>query len=535
MARWSRAAVVFVLTAALCAAASRFTAAYLRIGPDLAAAYPPSGIGVAAVYLFGGPAAAGVFAGSLASAWTNQTVAEAGYAAANTFECSLAWVVFTILRRRGWLRRRDLDLRTARARLLFLATAVSGNTGLAAFAGNLIGHLAGGAAGGNLLRDTVTWWVGDASAVLMLGWPLLEARTGLDRWRRVRRAAVRHPDLIRETRRHLDLSAPARLAATTILGFWVVFQVVLRLAEIEVPGGGALLAIPVVVAAYVFGFRGGLVAGSVLGWWAIGRVVAGGVASTEVVVATALAAFDRAAVGLVVGGLFEARRRQVAKLRRQYTSLEHDLAYVAGVLTAAVESRDPYTEGHMQRVSNYAVRIARRLGMADDEVETIRLAALLHDVGKIGVPDRILFKPEPLDGDDLAQMRSHVEIGARIAEHASALRAAVPVIRSHQERYDGRTEGPFPGYPDGLKGDAIPFHARIVSVADAYDTMTTNRPYRKALGRERALEILREERGRQFDPRVVDAFLADMEARRARKPSDVFSISALLPAAGGKR
>jgi putative nucleotidyltransferase with HDIG domain len=181
----------------------------------------------------------------------------------------------------------------------------------------------------------------------------------------------------------------------------------------------------------------------------------------------------------------------------------------------------------MQRVAIHSVGIARALGLPEDEVENVRLAALLHDVGKIGVPDRILFDAAPIARDDLALMQSHAELGARIATNTDLLVGVAPAIRAHHERWDGKTDGPFAGYPAGLKGEEIPLAARIIAVADAFDTMTTNRPYRKASGRQWAIACLAKERGLQFDPAVVDAFVEALGERPRERLSGVFSISSL--------
>jgi HD-GYP domain-containing protein (c-di-GMP phosphodiesterase class II) len=165
--------------------------------------------------------------------------------------------------------------------------------------------------------------------------------------------------------------------------------------------------------------------------------------------------------------------------------------------------------------------------MGEEEVERTRLAALLHDVGKIGVPDSILFKAQPLDAGELEVMRAHAEAGATIASRAAILAETVAAIEAHHERWDGRRDGPTPGYPRGLRGDQIPMAARIIAVADAYDAMTTAQPSRAAMPPERALAVLKEERGAQFDPRVVDAFLDDVTARRHRRASGIFRIPSL--------
>jgi putative nucleotidyltransferase with HDIG domain len=270
------------------------------------------------------------------------------------------------------------------------------------------------------------------------------------------------------------------------------------------------------------------VAGSLFGWIGIGSALGAAAVLPESIIGVSLTAFERVALGVLTGGLFDANRRLIWRLDRGYAALTKDLKYVAGVLTAAVESRDAYTEGHMQRVAIHSVRIATALGLEGEELEAVRLAALLHDVGKIGVPDRILFDSAPIALEDVAVMRSHSELGARIAANAAILSHTAPMIRAHHERWDGRTEGPYAGYPDGLEGEEIPLGARIIAVADAFDTMTTNRPYRKAPGREWALSCLLEERGRQFDPTVVDAFVETLQEGWRERQSGVFAISSLL-------
>ena len=181
--------------------------------------------------------------------------------------------------------------------------------------------------------------------------------------------------------------------------------------------------------------------------------------------------------------------------------------YLSGIrtLAATVDAKDSYTRGHSERVAAYARAIAVELGLPQLEVETIELAGLLHDIGKIGVPDLVLQKPGRLDPDERALIMEHAALGAKILADNLALMPLVPLVRHHHEWYDGS------GYPDGLSGDDIPLGAAIIAVADTYDTMTTDRPYRKAPGRERArAEILRCS-GTQFNPRVVAAFLRTLD------------------------
>ncbi|MBI2887236.1 MAG: diguanylate cyclase [Chloroflexi bacterium] len=180
-----------------------------------------------------------------------------------------------------------------------------------------------------------------------------------------------------------------------------------------------------------------------------------------------------------------------------------DASYFEAVqsLAAAVDARDSYTHRHSSTVAHYATTLARSMGLSGAVLTQIHIAGLLHDVGKIGVPDHILGKPGPLTETEWAKMREHPEVGKGIVEHLSVHEHIVPLIVHHHERWDGG------GYPHGLAGDSIPLGARIISVADAYHAMTSDRPYRPALSRAEALAVLQDEAGVQFDPRVVEAFI----------------------------
>jgi len=182
-------------------------------------------------------------------------------------------------------------------------------------------------------------------------------------------------------------------------------------------------------------------------------------------------------------------------------------AYVqtVGALASAIDVRDSYTSGHSQRLADLAVKTGELMGCTEDELMDIRWGALLHDIGKIGVPDDILRKPGLLEADEEQIMHQHPEIGARIVERVKSLSGVAPIIRAHQERYDGL------GYPDGLRATAIPKVARIVSVADAYVAMTDERVYRKARNNTEAIQELKRCSGSQFDPEVVQAFLRALD------------------------
>ena len=176
----------------------------------------------------------------------------------------------------------------------------------------------------------------------------------------------------------------------------------------------------------------------------------------------------------------------------KYTEVRELFFGSVSALSQAIDAKDGFTRGHADRVSRIAGAIARELGLPEIEVERIELAGLLHDIGKIGVEDRILMKPSKLDPEETELMRRHPIYGASILEPSAALRPLVPLVRHHHENYDGS------GYPEGLQGDSIPFGSRIIIVADAYEAMTSDRIYRKAIGHDRAMDQL----NRLFAPSI---------------------------------
>ena len=196
---------------------------------------------------------------------------------------------------------------------------------------------------------------------------------------------------------------------------------------------------------------------------------------------------------------YEAERDQRAEVQAAYMT-------TVRLLAAAIETRDPYTGGHVDRVAVFSVATGRELEWDDARLQALELGALLHDVGKIGVEDRILRKPGRLDPDELAQMRQHPAMGAAMLKDVPYLLPAMTCALRHHEMYDGR------GYPDGIAGDAIPIEARVVAVADTFDAMTSNRPYRNGLPLEAAVAEIERCAGTQFDPQVAAAFLRAVRA-----------------------
>ena len=167
----------------------------------------------------------------------------------------------------------------------------------------------------------------------------------------------------------------------------------------------------------------------------------------------------------------------------------------------AIEARDPYSSGHAARVTALAEVVGARLGWDDDQIEVLRIGAALHDIGKLAVSERVLRKPGPLSEPELVEVRSHPEEGARMLELIGTLRIAVPGVLHHHEHWDGG------GYPTGRAGGAIPAEARVLAVVDAFDAMTSDRPYRPALTPEAAVAELERCAGAQFDPEVVEVFV----------------------------
>jgi len=203
---------------------------------------------------------------------------------------------------------------------------------------------------------------------------------------------------------------------------------------------------------------------------------------------------------------------QSNELKQYAKALEDAYVSTVRVVSAAIDARDHYTRGHSERVSALSCLIAREIITNQKELEELEIACLFHDVGKLKTPDAILLKRERLTREEYREMMRHTEYGASILEAAPSLRDYIPAVKHHHEWFDGS------GYPDGLKGDNIPLHAAIIAIADSFDAMTTDRPYRNALAPEQALQEISCCAGKQFHPALTDIFL-----KIAKQPGFTFN------------
>lgn len=206
--------------------------------------------------------------------------------------------------------------------------------------------------------------------------------------------------------------------------------------------------------------------------------------------------------------------RQTEKVNKKRKELEQLSIEIIRTLAATIDTKDPYTKGHSSRVAQYSVLLAQAMGWEEKEIENLRIMALLHDVGKIGIPDRVLNKPGKLEPDEYEIIKNHTVYGDGILKEVSSLESISKVARHHHERYDGK------GYPDRLAGAEIELEARIVGIADAYDAMSSNRVYRNALPNDVIREELVKGRGTQFDPALLDLFLELFDKGEVMQPAE---------------
>ncbi len=484
-------------------------------------------ISLTAGLLFGWLGIAGTAAGQLAAVW----IISGSFSHALVFALSFAltgiagWEIFRYVPKLG---RGLLNLRSY---LWVLIAALLGST-----AGGVLTLVSVGPAGQTPGLWVWSWLTGALVSAVLLAPPILilfdrygrrwmVPVQGEFRWEKRRRESevlgsgeetlILSPEPASQTRKGLKdlLLGSSMVLAAAAAGLVLVWLL---------PRGNEwttlVYLLPILWAALHYGLRGGVLAASgsgichllglaglavLAGVSGIGREVWSGRADLLIL----------SVAGAVVGWARQRELRLREELIESNRLLRRDLVRVSDALIQAVEAKDSYTGGHLRRVSEYAVAVGQRLGLRGRDLETLHYASLLHDVGKLGVPESVLRKEGPLDDQEVGLMRRHPEIGARMLERLELLRGAAPLVLHHQERFDGELDGQHPGYPKGLAGDEIPLGARIIAVVDAFDAMTTTRPYREALPPAEAAAVLRREKGRQFDPRVVDAFLDSLAER----------------------
>lgn len=195
-----------------------------------------------------------------------------------------------------------------------------------------------------------------------------------------------------------------------------------------------------------------------------------------------------------------ARVRSLLRLKQRTDELERAESVLFS-LARSIEGKDPYTHGHCERLADYSARLAEQIGLPEDQITALRRAGIVHDVGKIAVPDAILLKPGRLTPEEWTIIREHSVVGERICAPLKSFRFVLPIIRHHHEKLDGS------GYPDGLRGESIPITARVLQIVDVYDALTTDRPYKKAFSITDALQTMKEEVGKGWwDPYIFDEF-----------------------------
>jgi putative two-component system response regulator len=195
-----------------------------------------------------------------------------------------------------------------------------------------------------------------------------------------------------------------------------------------------------------------------------------------------------------------ARARSLLKLKYRTDELERAESVLFS-LARSIESKDPYTHGHCERLSDYAVSLGQRVGLSPEEITALRRAGVVHDIGKVAVPDAILLKPGRLSEDEWKVIRQHPIVGERICEPLKSFRLVLPIIRHHHEKYNGM------GYPDGLRGEAIPTGARILQIVDVFDALTTERPYKRGFSIDEAVAVMQEEVAKGWwDPKIFEQF-----------------------------
>ncbi|HPR63208.1 MAG TPA: HD domain-containing protein [Thermoanaerobaculia bacterium] len=498
---------IVLLTGAIYAILNQF-GSVTEIFPGVSIVFPATAIAVASIYHFGFPAVLGIFLGTMITPWGAKEgllsifIYYLPMGVINVLEGLIPALAFRKIRTF------DPELSRLRDIGIFLLFACILNTGISSVSGNLIRHLVSGAPFS--FAPIKIWWIADGIAALVWGLPLFllleflrKGKSpfvlGKEGWEKQEARVL--PDIFALI---ILFAGVFYLTESWGIGSFHIFAI--------------LFLIPLLWATWTQGLPGGTIINGVISIAYItvalitdisaeGAFPRFGFYANTVTVYLFLYFF--ALFAIFGGHLADQKRELLREIERRRKDIEQDFLSAVCALSAAIEAKDPGTVDHVRRVSDHSVMIGRILGLEGEDLHTLQYAAILHDVGKIGIPESILLKPGPLTEEEKAVMKRHVEVGARIIGNVSALQGAVPLILHHQERWDGDVNHPrFPAYPEGLQGEDIPLGSRIIAVIDAFDAMTSERPYRSARSREEAVRELKEEAGRQFDPGVVEAFIS---------------------------
>ena len=455
--------------------------------------FPPAGVSLAASVAFGPWGVLGVLLAVAASPWGAAAISPLAMVLFSFVHASAALIPALTLRHPSG----STGRRLRRVALFGVA--------LPSFASGCLGTLVLAALGrldwsvGALVNNFLAWWVADTMACLILGAPLL--------------LALFPESLLDDHGRRLFQQWRGDSLQIGLAGLALVVAMVVLWASYRLDWGfPAWMAVGLLAPVALAGAKGGL-GGAVamsfpvcLTYFGLTVLPALSVhvgPSREVLAPGYLVAAFFCLFG-AVGGALSGRNQQLYEhVQQQQLQLERDFERTVVSLAAAIEAKDPTTVGHVQRVARLAERLGQVLGLGGRDLKRLAYGALLHDVGKIGVPESILNKQGALDGVETELMHGHVEIGLKILGNIEVLRDVLPLVKYHQERWDGRRDGvAYPGY-FGLRGENIPLGARILAIVDALDAITNDRPYRKARNLAKALAELDREAGGQFDPRVV--------------------------------
>lgn len=496
----------------LCALLSRL-AGMFDMGLGVALVFPGAAAAVIGGVLLGWWGVAAAFLGYLLTPWHASILSARGFYFAAVGALQAAIPALAHLRAEGPTSKRVLRLVFYAAIANTILPAIAGIGGLLYWVQPPLTH-------SQTVLSLLTWFLGDATAIVLLAFPVI---------------LFLQPGLL--------LTPEEDLCFRRWLAAWPSFLPILAIVVLDVfameflaPVSGVsihwlavLLVVPVLVGAAAGGVGGSVLVNGIVGVVYVFEVFhLGGPATPSAMFRTVFSSYVNLAgfsIAALVAGTFAGRNRVLLhQLDEHRRLLQRNFESVVTALAAAIEAKDRTTEGHVQRVARLVVRVGRRLGVKGQRLEILRYAAILHDIGKIGTPESILNKPGLLTAHERKVMEEHVNTGVDILDSVELLKPAIPFIRYHQERWDGRTENVnYPGY-FGLQGEEIPLEARIIAVVDALDAMTNDRPYRRAMGRFAAAEELRREAGRQFDPTVVQVVLDLTEGPAEESTSDRFPV-----------